>query len=829
MANPILSIKNVSKAFYSQQALDDVNLDIYEGEIVGLLGANGAGKSTLLKIIGGSLTPDRGSITISGQKVERYLPQLSIEKGIISVYQDLNLFSYLSVAENMFIDNEEKSKIGIINWNWTKAKAQKILNEYELDITADTPVSNLSFAKQCMVEIARAMHEKPRLLLLDEPTSALSGSEIQWLFTKMKAAVNQGTTIIFVSHRLDDVSEICDRNFILREGKLIHISTEKMEKSDIIHYMVGHDVVLSKQVKVDSSKDIVLECTNLESENGAKAAKISLRRGEILGIAGLVGSGRTELLNSLFGIDQLKYGTIRKDGREIKITNPFDAIQNGIILIPEDRKISGLFLNESTRFNIASSTLDQRVVMGMINEKSEIDKITDTSKRVMLDTNRLEHLVKQLSGGNQQKVVIARTLLANSDIYLLDEPTRGVDIGAREEIYAIIKALAESGKSIILVTSDWEELIYLCDRTLVMSEMQVVGEIESDITETKIMHIAERSVSVKKEREVETLTGFKKVLNNLKTMQYNNFIVLFLLLASLLVIGSLLTPFFLKWINISNLFGQSLPLIILSLGQLIVIIAGGIDISTGALMAAAGMFGQMLMLNHDQPPIVGILAIIIFSGLIGLVNALIIQKAKVDAFIATIGMMLILEGIALVISPKPLGPSPSVFIKIFNGKLFNLPIALVILIILTIIFIILIHYTRMGRRFFAVGENQAKSFNSGINVNKSIYSSYIICSLMSGLAAIYGLGRFGGADPVIGPGLELAAIATVLIGGATLAGGKGSVAGTICGVFVLGILANIFSLMSIQIWYQDVIRGVILLIIIASYERAMREKRKKEV
>ena len=829
MSSTILSITSVSKTFNNQKALDNVSFDIQPGEIVGLVGANGAGKTTLLKIIGGSLVPDSGSVSIDGKVVENYSPREAIEKGIISVYQDLNLFLFLSVAENMFIDNEKMTKFGTINWKATTKIAQTILSKYNLDIAAETPVVNLSFAKQCMVDITRALNEKPRLLLLDEPTSALCESEIEWLYKIMREAVQQGTAIVFVSHRLDEVGEICDRNIILREGKVVHISKGKIKKSATISHMVGHDVVLDKQYKEDIEREIVLECSNLESENGASAERFVLKKGEILGVAGLVGSGRSELLNSLFGIDQLRRGQIRKNGQEIKINNPTDAIENGIILIPEDRKVSGLFLEESTRFNIASSTLNQRKVIGMVDEKSEIDQATRTSKSVMLDTQRLEHLVRQLSGGNQQKVVIARTLLANADIYLLDEPTRGVDIGAREEIYEIIKAMAAEGKSIILVTSDWEELIYLCDRTLVTSEMKVVGELNNHISEEAIMHIIEDSVEVDDSCGDEKVRkGLFQIINRLINMQNINFIVLFFLLALVSVIGALISPFFLKWTNISNLFGQSLPLIILSLGQLIVIIAGGIDISSGALMAAAAMVGQVLMVRYGLPVYAGILVTIIFSGLIGLGNAYIIQKAKVDAFIVTIGMMLVLEGIALVLSPRPLGPSPSFFIKVFNGKLFSLPIAFVIMIILIIIYSFLVSYTKLGRRFFTVGENASKSYNAGIKVNKTKYASYVICSLMSGLAAVYALGRFGGADPVLGPGMELSAISTVLIGGSTLSGGRGSVAGTIVGVFVLGILANIFSLMSIDVWYQHVIQGTILIAIIALYERAARTKKERK-
>ncbi len=432
----------------------------------------------------------------------------------------------------------------------------------------------------------------------------------------------------------------------------------------------------------------------------------------------------------------------------------------------------------------------------------------------MLDTNRLEHLVRQLSGGNQQKAVIAKTLLANSDVLLLDEPTRGVDIGAREEIYEIIKNLAESGKSIILVTSDWEELIYLSHRALVMSEMQIVGEIESDITESAIMHIAELAEVDKGKKESKEVKGIKHLYNSLFVKNNNNFALLLLILMAFLAFGSIVNPFFRTWINYSNLFGQSMPLLIFSLGQLIVIIAGGIDISSGALMAASGVIGLTVMTKFDQAPIVGIAVMIVFGILIGFTNALLIQKARVDPFVVTIGMMLVLEGIALIVSPKPFGPSPEIFKILFNGNILGLPSALILLVILSVIFAFLLRYTTLGRSFFAVGENKLSSYNAGFRVNRIVFLSYIFCSLMSVLAAIYILGRFGAADPVLGPGMELEAIACVLIGGATLAGGRGSIAGTICGVFVLGILSNILSLMDVNVWYQQVISGVMLLLII---------------
>lgn len=820
MPEALLSINSISKSFYNQRALEDVSFDVYEGEVVGLLGANGAGKSTLLKIIGGTLNADSGSISLSGKIIEQNSPRRALQLGIVSVYQELNLFSHLTVAENLFIGQEIKTKAGTIDWTETNKQAKNILDSYDLGIKPDALVSSLSIAKQHMVEIARAFNENPKILLLDEPTSALSESEIDWLFAKIRETAKSGTTVIYVSHRLDEIAEICDRTVILRDGNLVHISTGSMGKASVIYHIVGYDVVLKKAFTEENTQQIVFEAKDLVSQNGTRAAHLFVRKGEILGIAGLVGSGRTELLHSIFGIDKLTRGTIVKDNKTIQIHNPTDAIRNGIILVPEDRKVSGLFLSESARFNIAASTLDDRAKLGLVDNQTEKQAAKKSAEQVLLDTNRLEDFVRQLSGGNQQKTVIAKTLLANSEVLLLDEPTRGVDIGAREEIYEVIKSLVETGKSIILVTSDWEELIHLSHRVMVMSENRLVGEIEGDITESAIMHrIA--STSTKSKKKVEQTSN---LLSRLFLNTNNNFLLLFFILLVGLIGGSLINPFFRTWLNFSNLFGQSMILIILSLGQLIVIIAGGIDISSGALMAATSVIGLTIMTEYNQPPIIGVLVMIAFGILVGTVNPLLVLKARVDPFVVTIGMMLILEGVALVVSPKPFGPSPQIFKVLFSSDLFGFPSAMILLLILLVLFGLLLRYTTLGRRFYAVGENRINSFNAGINVNRVIFLSYMFCSLMSVLAATYTLGRFGAADPVLGPGMELEAIATVLIGGATLAGGRGSILGTVIGVFVLGVLANLLSLMDINVWYQEVIRGVLLLLIIASYERMIRRR-----
>src|SRR5512137_2657403 len=487
----ILKVENISKSFYEVKALQNISFDIHKGEILGLLGANGAGKSTLLKIIGGVQRSDKGDIYLDTVNLGNITPYIAQQKGIISVYQELNLFLNMTVAENLFIGRENKTITRLIDWKATRKKAKTILESLGLDIDPDAEVASLSVANQHLVEIARVLSEKPKILLLDEPTSTLSDKEIQWLFSKIRKLGQDGTTVVYVSHRLDEVIALCERCVILRDGKLADQLDGQFDKEKIIKSMIGHNVEFLRTEAKKAAADVILECKNISLRNLVKDVSFQLKKGEILGIAGLVGAGRTELLGAIFGTDIKTSGLIYKHGKEVIIKNPKDAMDNGIMLIPEDRKIDGLFLNESVRFNVASATLDKRAKGGFINAKQEKEIIAKAAKDVQLDTSRMEHLVKLLSGGNQQKAFIAKTLLVNADVLLLDEPTVGVDIGAREEIYSIIKEVSNQGTSIILVSSDWEELMYLSDRMLVMSEGKITGVLaEEEVTKEKIGHLA---------------------------------------------------------------------------------------------------------------------------------------------------------------------------------------------------------------------------------------------------------------------------------------------------------------------------------------------------
>jgi ABC-type sugar transport system ATPase subunit/ribose/xylose/arabinose/galactoside ABC-type transport system permease subunit len=843
----ILRIDNISKSFYEVKALQNISFDIYKGEILGLLGANGAGKSTLLKIIGGVQTSDNGHIYLDNENLGSINPHIAHEKGIISVYQELNLFLNMTIAENLFIGRENKSKTNLIDWKATRKKAKTILESLGLDIDPDAEVASLSVANQHLVEIARALSEKPKILLLDEPTASLSDKEIQWLFTKIRELRQNGTTVVYVSHRLDEVTALCERCVILRDGKLADQLDGQFDKEKIIRSMIGHNVELIRTEAKKAAADVILEIKNLRLRNLVKDVSFQLKKGEILGIAGLVGAGRTELLGAIFGTDPKNSGHISKQGKEIIINNPIDAMNNGIMLIPEDRKIDGLFLNESSRFNIASATLDKRARGGFINEKQEKEIVTKASKDVQLDTSRVEHLVKLLSGGNQQKAVIAKSLLVNADVLLLDEPTCGVDIGAREEIYSIIKEVSNQGKSIILVSSDWEELIYLSDRMLVMSEGKITGVLTvEEFTKENIGHLATISDVQKDEKgskvnyegmaegihprhpEINSpvMLNAKEYFGKLRTLFNNNNTAILVVVTLVMIIASIsISDSFRTLMNARNLLGQAMPFLILTLGQLVVIVAGGLDLSSGALVAATGVLGVSFMVSNPDKILLGVVIMLVFGLIVGLLNSVLVVKAKLDSFVVTLGMSIVLTGVTLVITKAPIGPSPKILRVLANQDIYGIPYVLFLIILLTVVFGILMRYTSLGRSFYAVGENPKGSYWAGLPVQKTQFISFIISSLMAVVASLFLMGRTGAGDPAFGPGMELTAIACALIGGARLGGGRGSMGGALLGVFLLSILENILSLMNVDLWYQEVFSGMLLLAIIITYEYRMKKNK----
>ncbi|RAK05199.1 monosaccharide ABC transporter ATP-binding protein (CUT2 family) [Halanaerobium saccharolyticum] len=494
MGETFLKIENITKTFPGVKALDNVDLEVEKGEIHVLIGENGAGKSTLIKILTGLHQPDSGKIVIEGNEIKENNLRTALDNGIIPIYQELNLIQQLDVTENIFMGREIKrnEKFGIIDRKFMEKRTQEILDRLNQNISPTAKIQDLGVGKQQMVEIAKALSVDVNLLILDEPTSSLGEDEVNELFKTMEKLKEQGVTMIFISHKLSEAKRIGDRITILRDGQ--HVSTNNIEdvsEEDIVRDMVGRDIDEQfPKIQIDRGEEI-LRVENLKRDDTVNDISFSAYRGEVLGIAGLVGAGRTELVRTVIGADKKDSGNIYINGRKVEINHPKDALKEGMVLLTEDRKTQGLFLDQTVKFNIVSSNLNKykkNILLDLKHQAQDSEKYVNNLK---IKTPGIYTKAKQLSGGNQQKVVIGKWLNTNAEIFIFDEPTRGIDVGAKVEIYNIINELIGQGKSVIMVSSELPEILGVSDRILVVSEGKLTAELNAkDATQEKIMSAA---------------------------------------------------------------------------------------------------------------------------------------------------------------------------------------------------------------------------------------------------------------------------------------------------------------------------------------------------
>lgn len=485
----ILSVQNITKKFPGVLALSNVSFSLQEGEIHALVGANGAGKSTLIKTLAGVHIPDSGTIFWRGEPVQFKTPVEAMNTGIAVIYQEFNLFPDLDIAKNIFFGREFKKKNGLVDWDRVHKEAQTVIDNFDLGLDVTKTVRELSVAQQQMVEIAKALSHDAKVLIMDEPTATLTMHEVAQLFEIINRLREKGVSIIYISHRLDEVLQISDRLTVLRNGKVIDgAETKSVSKDWIINRMVGSSINSAIQKNELIESEPVLEVKNLSNEK-INNVSFELRRGEVLGLAGLVGAGRTELVRAIFGADPVTEGEIFVEGEKCKIKNPWDAIEKGIGLLPESRKEQGLLLNLNIQRNISFANLKKFTRYGLIQRRKEKEEAQKQVEDVKIVTPSVDFMVVNLSGGNQQKVSLGKWLCVNSEILILDEPTRGVDVGAKEEIFASISKLIEQGKSVIFISSELEEVLRVSNRILTMYKGSITAEMpQKEATMDNIMY-----------------------------------------------------------------------------------------------------------------------------------------------------------------------------------------------------------------------------------------------------------------------------------------------------------------------------------------------------
>ena len=488
----VLEFKHISKYFPGVKALDDICFKAYGGEVLAFLGENGAGKSTLLKVLNGDYKPDAGEYLLNGEQKHFKSPQEAIEEGISVIYQERQILLELSVAENIYLGRMPSNRFGVINTAKANQMAQKIIEDFGLPISPSTKVKDLSIAYQQMVEIMKAYsRDNLKVICFDEPTASLSDAEIDSLFAVIEKLKAQGKIVIYVSHRMDEIRRITDKVAIFKDGRYIDtVVTAETDEKDMIKMMVGRDLG-DIYAKLDKNKEIggvLLEVKDVSSDY-VKPVSFTLHNGEVLGFSGLVGAGRTEVMRAIIGADPMRTGEVYLEGKKIVNHSPKEAMENGIVLVPEDRKLQGIISNLSVAGNINISLMKQHSnKLGVISAKKEAKEADNGIKNFRIKTPSPDKKIVELSGGNQQKCIVARGVATHPKVLILDEPTKGIDVGAKSEFYEMICEFAKQGLGVILISSELPEVMGLSDRIIVMKSLKVSGEIMAkDATETKLL------------------------------------------------------------------------------------------------------------------------------------------------------------------------------------------------------------------------------------------------------------------------------------------------------------------------------------------------------
>lgn len=491
----VLDLKSISKSFPGVKALDNVHFQLRPGSVHALCGENGAGKSTLMKIINGIYEMDEGEIRFKGKSILPQSPKYMLDIGVVTIHQELSPILDMTISENIFLGREPRNRAGFIDVKKLRSDTEKLLGKYRLPYNPQAFMRNLSISDIALIEIVKAVSREASVVIMDEPTSSITDSEVRILFENIMLLKSEGTGIIYISHKLDEVFAICDEVTIFRDGKWVHhCAISEIDKKGIIEKMVGRELAEQFPKAETKAGNIAFEVKNF-SGNGFSNINLEAREGEIVGVAGLVGAGRSETFRAVFGLDRHESGEVLIGGNPVKIKCARDAINAGIIMTSEDRKHQGIIATLSVRENIILPSLNDILTFGLLNLKKEKTMVTDMIQKLFIKLPSYNHLVSTLSGGNQQKVVLAKWLLKSPVVLILDEPTKGIDVGAKYEIYKLMGSLAATGVAIIMISSELPELLGMCDRIVVMSNGKLAGALNrSEFSQNRIMELAIKEI-----------------------------------------------------------------------------------------------------------------------------------------------------------------------------------------------------------------------------------------------------------------------------------------------------------------------------------------------
>jgi ribose transport system ATP-binding protein len=819
---PTLSLKDISKLYASVPALSNVDLTVLPGEIHALLGENGAGKSTLMNVASGTVQPDGGSIVFSGEVIPTLTPAIAARLGIAIVHQHPAVLPDLTVEENLrvalpssvFSPRSDAKKI-----------AMRLLDGVGLNVALSDRVENLTMSEKHLLEIAKAFALKPTLLILDEPTAPLGRESVDLLFSRVRAAVAQGTSVVYITHRLAEVRELADRVTVLRDGQLRGVlDVDKVTDDDLLSLIIGRKLESTFPPKADESSkgDVNLSLSEFTGP-GFRNINLTARRGEILGVAGVAGNGQSEFMRALAGLEAFS-GTVTIGGTSVSARD----LLNDSGYLPADRHHEGLMMSLSVRENASISALKKFKRLFFVSDKRERDAVSASLSELDVKTASPESTVSSLSGGNQQKVVMARALLSEPLILIADEPTQGVDVGARAEIYRILREISASGIPVVVNSSDAMELEGLCDRVIVMSRGHVVDTLEGEaLTEANMIRAAVSSTT-----ESVKVVGRTRVSREspLSKFLQGDYAPSALLLGVMLILGTYIftqNARYLNDFNINSMLMLATSLGFIALGQTVALLIGGIDLSVGPLAGLLVVVASFFINDESSglTILVGFVLMLVVGVTVGFINGSLIRFAKFTAIAATLTLYIGLQGFSFLLRSQPGGYMNQAVTEAIKAKVGPIPVAFIVLAALAIGLEFALRKTRWGWQLRATGSNEESARRVGVNVNRTVVLAYMTTSFFAFLGAIMLVAQLGVGDAAQGVGYTLTSITAVVLGGTSLLGGRGNFIGTLIGAVLLIQVLNAIVFLGLDEVWQYGFQGLLILVAAILYSFARNRKK----
>ena len=814
-AKVMMNLRDISKLYAGVPALSDVTVEIRASEVHAILGENGAGKSTLMNIASGTTQPDGGLIVFDGEAVA-LTPPVAARLGIAIVFQHPALLPDMTILENLQVSLPSS----VFDGEATEVIAGKMLDDVGLHVHLRDRVETLTVAQKHLLEIAKAFATRPRVLILDEPTAPLGQASVDLLFTRVRRAVTEGVAVVYITHRLAEVRELAQRVTVLRDGRLRGESAvSAITDNELLALIVGRqlDSTFPPKHVADSSDTDVLEVVDLIGD-GCHGISLAARTGHIVGVSGVAGNGQSELLRALAGLSPFS-GGVRLNGVERR---PHQLLRDAAFM-PADRHSEGLMMNLTVRENAAIAALRKFRGWWLLSRKKELGRVTESLKNLDVRAPSLEAEVSSLSGGNQQKVVMARTLLSEPGLVIADEPTQGVDVGARAEIYRILREVAAAGIPVIVNSSDAKELEGLCDEVVVMSRGTIIEKLTGDdVTEERMIAAAVGATATVTGGDVIAATDMRQGGGSVRRFIQGDYAPSVLLIAVVILLGAYIfgqNDRYLSVFNISTVLLAVTALGFIALGQTVSLLLGGIDLSVGPLSGFLVVVASFFV--NDKKPIVvvlvGLLLVVVVGLAVGLVNGSLIRFAKFTPIAATLAMYIALQGLSFVLRDGPGGYINADFVAITQTTVGPVPVAFIVLVAIALLSEFLLKRRRWGWRLRATGSDEESARRIGVRTNRSVVLGYALTSLFTVLGAFVLMGQIGVGDPSQGVGYTLSSITAVVLGGTSLLGGRGTFIGSVLGALLITQLLNATTFLGLSTLWQYFFQGLLILVAAVAY------------